>query len=229
MRARTIAGLLMVALIAAMLINQTIWQFFVLGLIAAVTSEIMRHPFVAPKRLELSSSRLMRKAAPLILYWALVFIGLYCLGMLRLGDNGILLVLLVLAPAAMNDTAALMYGKSAGRVKRQLPGILANVSPNKSIQGLKAGVAYGYLGYLIVWSVGVMLLRLDIPIWQSVVFGLIHPWLAVAGDLIESAVKRVWGIKCFANYIPGHECVADRVDSWILTSIAAYVLMVGLA
>ena len=60
------------------------------------------------------------------------------------------------------------------------------------------------------------------------------PFLAVGGDLFESAMKRFFRVKDSyvegLNVIPGHGGVLDRIDAlvWVATWVFAYLLVAGM-
>ncbi len=125
------------------------------------------------------------------------------------------LFLLLLVWAA--DIGAFFAGRRFGKRK-----LAARVSPGKSIEGL-----FGAL-------VAVLLLTVAAGFWGE--FAVLHSapaillclftvLVSVLGDLTESLVKRVAGVKDSGAIIPGHGGVLDRIDS---ITAAAPVFAAGL-
>jgi phosphatidate cytidylyltransferase len=99
------------------------------------------------------------------------------------------------------------------------------VSPGKTLEGLAGGVlaalvvstllagAAGYgvdaLGWLIVASVAVIA-------------------ASVVGDLMESLIKRVAGVKDSGTLLPGHGGILDRVDAVLAAAPVSAVVLTAL-
>lgn len=92
-----------------------------------------------------------------------------------------------------------------------------SISPNKTISGLIGGVLLSMMASIYCRN----LLELDIQLYVI----LITIILSVIGDLLESYIKRLVGVKDFLRLIPGHGGLLDRLDSFILSSIFLFVYL----
>jgi len=64
---------------------------------------------------------------------------------------------------------------------------------------------------------------LGIPLGHAVVIGLLIGASAELGDLVESQMKRVAGVKDSSGLIPGHGGMLDRMDSVLFPPIVVFV------
>lgn len=121
----------------------------------------------------------------------------------------------VMAVVWIADTAAYFSGRQFGRHK-----LAPVISPGKTWEGV-AGALVALALYAVVLSalLGMPLLSLLI-----MVSGLLY--LSVLGDLFESWIKRLSGMKDSGNMLPGHGGVLDRIDALTSTlPIATGMLM----
>lgn len=110
----------------------------------------------------------------------------------------------------VNDTFAYLVGKSIGKNK-----LLSTISPNKTIEGFLAGSLFTLLLGLGLFH------YYDNVHWATI--SIIVSLTSSIGDLIESKVKRSYGIKDFGNIMPGHGGVLDRLDSYLFTFPIVFV------
>lgn len=107
------------------------------------------------------------------------------------------------------DIGAYMVGRQYGQRK-----LLPAVSPNKTIEGSLGGIASA-----LVVSMIFMLIKPSVYSPQNffvmLIFVIIFSIFAQFGDLVESALKRYFGVKDSGKLIPGHGGVLDRFDSMI--------------
>lgn len=121
----------------------------------------------------------------------------------------------VMAIIWIADTAAYFSGRFFGRHK-----LAPVISPGKTWEGVAgAFVAVAvYVGGLSLWG--------QLPFWPllGMVSGLLY--LSVLGDLFESWIKRLSGLKDSGDTLPGHGGVLDRIDALTSTlPIATAMLM----
>ncbi|MGI5977299.1 MAG: phosphatidate cytidylyltransferase [Candidatus Limivicinus sp.] len=116
------------------------------------------------------------------------------------------------------DSFALFGGMRFGKHK-----IAPHVSPKKTVEGCICGAIAGALtGVLIYYIPG---LCEGIPLWLCVLTCFVASTLGQVGDLAESLVKRMIGVKDFSNLIPGHGGAFDRVDSLLFSIPTAYLCL----
>ncbi len=123
--------------------------------------------------------------------------------------------LLALAVTWAADIAAYAVGSRIGRRR-----IAPRLSPGKTVEGTAAGLAAAALtaiGFGAVYDLA--------PVGVGIVALLAGP-AALAGDLIESALKRAAGVKDAGGLIPGHGGVLDRIDSLLLVAPVVYLAFV---
>ena len=115
------------------------------------------------------------------------------------------------------DSAALFGGTAFGKHK-----LAPEVSPKKTVEGAVCGalasIPAGALLALLPFMRGV-----SVPL--GIVTALVASTLGQVGDLAESLIKRMIGIKDFSDLIPGHGGIFDRVDSLLFSIPAAFVCL----
>ncbi|MCW3838005.1 phosphatidate cytidylyltransferase [Sphingomonas canadensis] len=152
------------------------------------------------------------------LAWGVLYVGLPVLALvlLRERENGLLITFWAMALVWACDSGAYFAGRAIGG-----PKLAPAISPNKTWAGFLGGVA---AAGLFAWA---LVLLFGLP----VLLALATPLLAVlaqAGDLYESHLKRVAGVKDSGNLLPGHGGVMDRLDGLVAVApVAALLVLVA--
>ncbi len=136
-----------------------------------------------------------------------VGIGFHSLILARMA--GLNKVFFALCLVWATDIGAYLIGRQIGRRK-----LLPKVSPNKTVEGFVGGILSAVVVAIIFlifdksllagYSFGMMLLLV-------VIFSIFSQF----GDLVESAIKRHFGVKDSGKIIPGHGGILDRFDGMI--------------
>jgi phosphatidate cytidylyltransferase len=145
------------------------------------------------------------------------YVGLPAIALLWMrGDEpyGFTAVLFIFAVVWGSDTAAYAAGRTIGG-----PKLWPRVSPNKTWAGfigaLAAGAASGAIFAALVT---------DADAVRLILLGTGLAAVAQAGDLAESALKRLFHLKDASDLIPGHGGFMDRMDSLVAAATAAALL-----
>ena len=101
------------------------------------------------------------------------------------------------------------------------PKLWPRVSAGKTWSGTVVGVASGALLGL---AVAMFRAREPVAVAPMLLVGLCAAALAQAGDLLESSIKRRFGVKDSSNLIPGHGGAMDRLDGFITAALFVAVL-----
>lgn len=114
------------------------------------------------------------------------------------------------------DSGAYLVGRTL-----KGPKLCPMISPNKTWSGFIGGLVVAIIaGHYLLKTLNISL-SASIP---NTLLILILSLTAHAGDLIESSVKRYFGVKNAGELIPGHGGVLDRLDSLFLVVIMAGLL-----
>jgi phosphatidate cytidylyltransferase len=130
--------------------------------------------------------------------------------------GGRMAALLLIATVVVSDTAQFYSGRALGRRP-----LAPAISPKKTIEGA--------IGGLIAASLFMTLAgRTVFPVAPPVslfLLGVAIVVLGIGGDLFESRLKRVAGMKDSSTLIPGHGGVLDRIDALLFATPAYYLFL----
>jgi phosphatidate cytidylyltransferase len=143
--------------------------------------------------------------------WVGMFFPYFAL--LRNGARGIPLIILMLLLVVASDSGAYFVGEFAGRIK-----LMPRVSPHKTVEGALGGLAAAVIvGWILRGSLGSWLSPVSVTL-----FSLAVGVLAQAGDLANSAFKRIVGVKDSGWIFPGHGGLLDRACSLVFPAVLTY-------
>ena len=138
--------------------------------------------------------------------------------LLRGSEQGLEWIVLLLAVTFATDTAAYFVGRTAG--KRPLA---PAISPNKTWEGAIAGfVAAALAAFVAAWALGI-----DAEMPAVIALGALMGIVGQAGDLFESKLKRIAGVKESGGLLPGHGGILDRLDSIVFNLALVYYGVTG--
>jgi phosphatidate cytidylyltransferase len=137
---------------------------------------------------------------------------------LRETPNGDGLLVDVLVATFLGDTAAYFGGRLYGRRP-----LAPTISPNKTLEGLFAGVLGGSLAF---WFAGLYQDWLTGP--HALLIGFTVAIAAPVGDLFESLVKRDLEAKDTGRLLGPHGGVLDRLDAAFFTVVVGYYVSLAL-
>ncbi|MGH6693133.1 MAG: phosphatidate cytidylyltransferase [Gammaproteobacteria bacterium] len=155
-----------------------------------------------------------RAAARFLAPW---YIGMP-LGMLAAVQaiGGRMATLLLIGTVVVSDSAQFYTGRLFGRRP-----LAPAISPKKTIEGAIGGAVLATLFLAVAgrWALPLA----SVP--SLALLGLAIVALGIGGDLFESRLKRIAGVKDSAALIPGHGGILDRIDALLFATPAFYVYL----
>ncbi len=129
--------------------------------------------------------------------------------------HGLFWTILMLAAIWSSDAGAYFTGRRFGKSK-----LWPAISPNKTVEGAVGGVLLAVIvaALFAVFSGGLL------SVGRALLLGGSAAVVGQMGDLIQSAYKRVYGIKDSGTLLPGHGGILDRCDSWIAVFPFVHIL-----
>ncbi|NOV03133.1 phosphatidate cytidylyltransferase [Paenibacillus planticolens] len=143
--------------------------------------------------------------------------GFYYMIAARLAEHGLFWTILVFVCIWASDSGAYFVGSKLGKHP-----LWPQISPKKSIEGAIGGVVISMIAALLfAWFAPDLL-----GIGKALALGFMIAVVGQVGDLIQSAYKRVKGIKDTGTLLPGHGGVLDRMDSWLI--VFPFIYLIGI-
>lgn len=129
--------------------------------------------------------------------------GFHYLAAIR-NKEGFALLMFSLLIVWLTDSGAYMGGRAFGKHK-----LWPAISPNKTWEGSITGVIVAMI-FAVIYTHFVPLGH-GVPMMLLIAF-VMSVWGQI-GDLVESALKRYYGVKDSGKILPGHGGILDRFDS----------------
>lgn len=213
--AAALADVPMRVLVSALVISGAVplfkgqYQYYPLWIMGSVVLMVLVKIFDRKGAVDAANREITLQAAVIFFGNMFILVPFFYLYLLK-KENALFPFILLLSIWA-SDTFAYFIGKNFGKHR-----LAPRISPKKTVEGL-AGSA---LGSLVV--IGAFHKWLGFDLGAALGIGIAAGILGQAGDLMESACKRVFKVKDSSGLIPGHGGMLDRIDSFIFTAPFLY-------
>lgn len=167
---------------------------------------------VIPLLMRQSTSLQLKRVNHLLAFFGFILMPVLWFSVMHIRMQGLGFLLSVLCIVWVADIGAYFVGKTLGRHK-----LAPQLSPGKTIEGALGGL-------FLVCLMGTLCIALDwftLFTWAHELAGYLGALVLVAilvglsimGDLFESQLKRLAGVKDSSHLLPGHGGVLDRIDA----------------
>lgn len=151
--------------------------------------------------------------------WLIISLCWVALQKLQMTPVYLMFMLLIIWLA---DTAAFVSGRLWGQHL-----LAPTLSPKKTWEGFIIGLLVTFFSAMLMFY---FFHGIKPTLWQMCLLVLLTGLAAVVGDLFESQLKRVRGLKDSGQLLPGHGGILDRIDSLLAAApvFTGSLLLLGL-
>lgn len=133
--------------------------------------------------------------------------------------TGVTILVITGLAIALSDISAFTLGSLLGKRK-----LAPRISPHKTWAGVAGNVLGAFAGWMLMWFA--------VPEEWTAVTRIVVPTItalaALYGDLVQSFVKRDFGVKDAGDLLPGFGGLLDRIDSLLVgLPISYYAIVVS--
>ena len=124
-------------------------------------------------------------------------------------------ILLIFILIWISDTMSYFFGSYFGKTKMKI-----KASPNKTWEGFIGGLLCSIIFSVISFNY----IQEIYPFWKTISLGVLIPIFGIIGDIYQSQIKRMAGVKDSGKILPGHGGVFDRLDSAMGVSYISLII-----
>ncbi|MBS4761866.1 phosphatidate cytidylyltransferase [Carnobacteriaceae bacterium zg-ZUI252] len=148
-----------------------------------------------------------------------LYLGLGANNVISIRSMGLPAMIFILLAIYLTDTGAYFVGRSFGKRK-----LAPYISPNKSVEGAIGGT---FIATCLASSMMLFIKPFNIGVFETILLAFFVSVAGQMGDLVESALKRFYGVKDSGTILPGHGGVLDRFDSILFGVVACQLFLVA--
>lgn len=153
---------------------------------------------------------------PLDAAFGAIYIAVPCVALvwLRSSPQGLQWTFMLFAVTWSADVAAYASGNLL-----KGPKLWPRISPNKTWSGFFGGL----LASMVAAVAFALVFRMRLSVPAAALMGMLGGLATMGGDLLESMLKRRFGVKHSGDLIPGHGGLLDRVDGLLFAVLVVAV------
>ncbi len=192
-------------------------EYFKSGFLSTLIFFLCVSVFLFSKKLDVKTIFASSFLSIAFYFYIFTFFGFAILIRFNIDEKlGSFLVLLWLLINWFGDTFAYFGGRFFG--KNRLSPV---VSPKKTIEGTVFGILGGMAAGMLMYHFFLS----NFPFLKLAFISILTQMIGQIGDLLESVIKRYFGVKDSSNLIPGHGGMFDRIDSLIFSAPFFYYFL----